>query len=103
MPFDSSGLDETGMHLLNAANYLEDHGWCQNTLINARGNVCLITAISINPNVDRSARRLLYYLVNRKGAADIQLWNDYPGRTKEEAIQALREAAFYKEKVDACV
>ena len=102
-----TNIDNVGMVLLEAADYIEWHGWCQDRVESPGGAVCALGAICHATN-DLVAQRLLAFsppniLARLKkviGVArldeswhDIQNWNDAPGRTKEEVVAALRGAA----------
>jgi hypothetical protein len=91
-------IDEVGKILLDAADYIERHGWCQKAYQNGLGNVCIIGALSqvVQWPDDRQGRvimeispRLKKYL----GATRVDNWNDALGRTKEQVVAALRGAA----------
>lgn len=89
--------------LLDAAQYIEAHGWCQGAMKSGH-RVCLFGAI-------REVNRCTYIevefeIVNmlRKaigddrdglndGSGTVASWNDAPLRTKQEVIDILRSAA----------
>jgi hypothetical protein len=74
--------------LLAAADYIEQHGWCQH-IGKINGHVCASVALNMVgcPNMSWLA---LTHLVGRS----IPRWNDAPGRTKEEVVAAMRKAAW---------
>lgn len=84
--------------LILAADYMDQHGLCQGAYM-AMGMVCAFGAMQmVAPsswtacNFDAPAKLLRDHL----GLADnkaIVAWNDAPGRTKDEVVVALREAA----------
>jgi hypothetical protein len=90
--------------LLDAADYIDAHGWCQNDLYSADGAVCLVGAIKASsgmpiddsrwhdyPNTALSLGKVEKFLrTDRRGAAG---WNDTPGRTAAGVTAALRECA----------
>ena len=108
-------IDEVGKILLEAANYIERHGWCQFRLATKQGEVCARGAIRrvLDISTDevhvltceeaKALGRLLEYLGQRglsdwndypgRTKAEVSFWNDYPGRTKEQVVAALRRAA----------
>jgi len=99
MPFDPSGLDTPGVLLLEAADYIEKNGWCQKMAYqhssNGMTSSCAIWALVLMrkgdfKNWDIAVNRLSTYTED----GNIPNWNDTPGRTKEEVVSALREAAF---------
>lgn len=109
-------LDETGKILMKAADYLEEHGHTKNRNVSHKGEVCLHGAINAAVYGDpRSSRhedecqnavvkRAFDYLTSRgvsgvrcsSGFYGMAEWNDMPERTKQEVVDALREAAFYQ-------
>lgn len=89
-------VDEVGQVLLDAADYIEKHGWCQGNYCDPLGRVCALGALNIVscgiPNhtegiAINAAIRLMWNL-------RITQWNDHPERTKEEVIAALRKVAL---------
>jgi len=100
-------LDEDGKVIWDVANYIEEHGWCQN-LYNAGKNVCILGAyralghiIEMNHNIERHpplkriASFLGYINLPLDGIAD---YNDTKGRTKKEVILMLKQAAKTRSK-----
>jgi hypothetical protein len=91
-------LDEVSLHLLRAADFMEQHGWCRNEYKNAKGNVCLWGAIALadgfvptpviggHPAVTR-----MYKVIHTNCMIN---WNDSECKSKEEAVAKLREAAY---------
>ncbi len=78
--------------LLDAASLIEQRGWCQGTA-ERDGALCMLRAIGIAaPSVDIlvAADKALVKLLNTRFG---QVWNDVPGRTKEEVVAMLRRAA----------
>ncbi len=75
--------------LLDAANYIEQHGWCQGAY---RGGsaVCPIRAIvTVDPFHEHGATlRMRKYV-----GGHVEAWNDAPGRTQDEVVGALRACA----------
>lgn len=102
-------LDEVGECLLRAADYIEKHGWCKNTLIDQEGRACLFGAVYIGANnkfklgqraaiaenrlylcaCDRVYNELDKIGAKGKGSE----WNDRPSTTKEDVIGVLKRAA----------
>lgn len=98
--------------LWDAANYIEEHGWCQNRLTDVRGRVCFQGALgkAIDPAVDLTAWRkpaqwphwglardanmaFIRHLGLSASKDETYLWNDAPDRTQEEVVTALRDCA----------
>lgn len=81
--------------LLDAAQYIRDHGWCQNELRNLSGNVCMVGSILFSNlqqcrnEIDPAKSRVMAHL----GNSSISRWNDTPGRTKEEVIAVMETVA----------
>lgn len=97
-------LETWRLHLLKAADLLESNGWCQYTYRDYRGQRCLMGALHDAswseqlddgfggrlPSVSHSLA--VGHLMCRLGGS-ISHWNDHPGRTQEEVVAVLREAA----------
>lgn len=76
--------------LLDAADYIRGHGWCQGRLENTRGMVCIVGALNkVIDSVD--ARNRAGIALTKALSYDPVKFNDTPGRTQEEVI-ALMEA-----------
>lgn len=104
-------LDDTGKVLLDAAGYIEEHGWCKRTLRARDGRVCAIGAIrmaaaatALEPQslaeevivaarIEQKVMSAAWRLSDHIGD-NVAIWNDRAKRTKEEVITALREAAI---------
>ena len=96
MLFDKKwGLDEVGMLLLAAADYMEEHGWCQGAYTRD-GKVCLIGALKevSSDNFEMSMIRLQKAIPFDKA---IPHWNDDVCKSKEGAVAKLREAAWLRD------
>jgi len=87
-------LDDASLHLLRAIDYIEKHGWCQGTSFGPNDTVCIWGALYRT----KTDTRLYFKASNRLrqliGDRSIPNWNDAKGRTKEEVIAKLREAAY---------
>lgn len=95
-------LDDASRLLLRAADIIESHGWCQNSYTSAGGKLCLLGAVKVarglTPEdaedtealVERACERVYVSL----GLRRVHIWNDEPGRTKEEVIAKLRSVAL---------
>jgi hypothetical protein len=90
-------IDEAGKILLDAADYIERHGWCQNVYANEFGNVCVMGAllhfVQWPDYPEGRAKEIMPRLTKYLGVTRVDNWNDAPGRTKEEVVAALRGAA----------
>ena len=78
--------------LLDAASLIEQRGWCQGTG-EREGALCMLRAIGVAAPSDDilvAACETLGKLLNTRFG---QVWNDVPGRTKEEVVAMLRRAA----------
>jgi hypothetical protein len=93
-------LDEIGRILVEAAEYLEEHGWIQGAGFADRDlpcpAACAMGAIEMAASASKSydlwvsaINRMQNYLHGKR----IDSWNDVKGRTKEEVIDTLRQAA----------
>lgn len=87
-------LDEIGLILDKAADYMEEHGMCATATKGPNGEVCFWRAImevcksvSSDPPVG-----IFAWLQNYLGE-DIVKWISRPETTKEMAVAALRSAA----------
>jgi len=79
-------LTNTEKTLLAAADYIEEHGWCQNRPVSG-GRVCALQALhSVKVTGVYDA---VLELERRIGSAIVS-WNDDPSRTKEQVISTMR-------------
>jgi hypothetical protein len=85
--------------LLRAAEIIEERGWCRAAYIE-NGRLCAVGAIataaegnafSLAPRVERAIRSFNDFI---GGSVRIEAWNDAPGRTQSEIVNALRSAAL---------
>jgi hypothetical protein len=101
-------VDEVGQVLLSAADYMDQHGWCQYLSRNGDGNVCIQGAIEAMQRIDASQQNISFQALCRLNEhlkrtepsfamSAPSEWNDNRCRSKEQAVAALREAAFVKE------
>lgn len=98
-------LDEVGKALMKVAGYIDEHGWCQHTMKDYHGKVCLSTAISdlfitgiiakdIISGVCETIEKHLTGKANGTWIMGTVKWNDAPERTKEEVTGLLRKLAY---------
>jgi hypothetical protein len=91
-------VDDIGRDLLAAADYIEEHGWCQGRPYLGE-SACVIGAVNIVTNGDKrlfETDRLRHAMerVHKTLGGSAISWNDNPTRTKEEVVSALRKAAY---------
>ena len=100
-------LTQTQQDLLAAADYLDLHGQ-GHKYDRSTGSVCIVGALSAaiggHPLFDvlfgsKRGKPALEVLANYLGA-NPATWNDERGRTKDEVVQAVREAAYSKGEKD---
>jgi hypothetical protein len=77
--------------LLAAADYIEEHGWCQGVMTAPDGSVCMLGAIVRCNSQDKLTAEAI--LVTHFRYSGVAARNDERGRTKEEVIAKLREVA----------
>jgi hypothetical protein len=79
--------------LLEAAKYIEEHGWTQRIDKDEQGRVCALGAIAeITPN-DSDVYELAWRCLRAYLKMPITWWNDEKGRNKEEVIDTMIKAA----------
>ena len=72
-----------------AADCIEEHGWCQGTIMDAEGRLCMVGAL-MKAGVDARGSGEVLWAWESKLNFDPPEWNDEEGRTKEEVIEFLR-------------
>lgn len=90
-------LDPIARTLLDAADDIDRHGWCQGVSRDIFGHICPWFAIHRNAGTVDSVcanGRLLNYLKLDAHHNAVTDWNDVPGRTQAEVTAALRGAAL---------
>ncbi len=81
--------------LLKAADILREYGWCQDAIEHPDGRRCALGAIAMAARVlglkeyFHAERAMEKMLPNET----VPSWNDAPGRTAEEVIEAMEKAA----------
>jgi hypothetical protein len=82
--------------LYAAADLIEEHGWCQHVPRDSHGHICVFTALLTDAPADawRACQALERYCGLTKPYY-VTRWNDMPGRTKDEVLNALRGAATF--------
>jgi hypothetical protein len=84
--------------LLDAAAYIEKHGWCQGNYWRD-GRSCAVGAIARvgrwgEQGAGHEARRMAYSKLERLTGQPIVHWNDAAGRSEAEVVYTLRKAAL---------
>lgn len=91
--------------LMAAADLIEQHGLAQDMFLSADGRYCAWGAINkavtgiaddaLNPLSGEAVSRLQKFLdrVEPHDVRSVTVWNDAYGRTADEVIEALRDAA----------
>jgi hypothetical protein len=96
--------DPASQMLWDAADYLEEHGWCQFRLRDKDNRVCAVGALqavarvrgwwSGEPGVAQRMRDHCVAVVRlRCIVGEVHVWNDVPGRRKKEVVDMLRQAS----------
>lgn len=70
---------------LAAVDLLETVGWCQGEYVSPDGKCCLLGALDT-----LNAPNAAYEPIEAR-IGEIWIWNDTPGRTKEEVIALLKD------------
>ena len=76
-------------------NYFDNHNWIQGKLFERRENdativgACLVGAIDMCTPLGETTAMLQKF--ERAVGCQLDVWNDAPGRTKEEVIQLIRK------------
>lgn len=107
-PLTETPLEPWRAVLLDAADYIEAHGWTAQTGRDRDGRVCAWIAIDSPTRLDKFpmtpeqrkrraagefAEEQFAAFVGVPGPSSIPIWNDTPGRTAAEVTAALRECA----------
>jgi len=79
-------------HLAKARELLEEKGWCQGTLRDEQGRLCVTGAIIVSSGGYPRLAYKMTDILSKKLGEDLTHWNDTFGRTKEEVIALLKEA-----------
>ena len=84
--------EEARRVLGKAADYITRRGWCQHEWFDIQDRACIGGAIHTfapSPEIEREAHRLVMEVVGQRW----DVWQDAPGRTKTEVLDALGQAA----------
>src|SRR5260221_14376056 len=89
-------LDEDGKVIWEVANYIEEHGWVQGGYDHGEA-VCILGAYKkLGLGHFHVSTKRIYSFIKSNGQYGIVDYNDTPGRTKEEVITMLKQAARSK-------
>ncbi len=91
-------LDAVGKVLWDAADHMQQYGWCRYSLYRSTGEVCVLGALEAvagNGRTFYATRRIVSFLGNASGVTQ---WNDRICRNADEAVALLRGAARHKEQ-----
>jgi hypothetical protein len=95
MPFDGT-MNPIVLELQTARGRLIERGWCQDSLLEKNGEVCLLGALGYQCSSDHAltpaARAIAQVLRLVHTSGSIALWNDDPRRTKAEVLAVLDQA-----------
>jgi|SRR5882672_2719018 len=91
-------VDEISQCFSRAADYLEQHGWCQYSYKNEMGQVCALGAIghamgTLTAPTEMQCVARFYKVHN----IDMVELNDTCGQTRDKIVHALRQAAMWRE------
>jgi len=108
--WEAKTLPSPSRILSDAADYMDEHGWCQHVSQDEQGRVCLLGAVMVTAGyTDRNEIRIVPILdrmdklaQNKALSCNILFdeWNDCVCSSKEEAVAFLREAAQLKDDND---
>lgn len=124
MPFDPlpthqtvQPLEEWRQVLLDAANIIQERGWCKHKLVGTKGQVCATGALVAvhlryippleldaaitrvwyeDTKITEAHRQLRVFLRLPKSAAALADWNNAPGMTKKRVIAAMVACALHQ-------
>ena len=86
--------------LLGAADYLEEHGWCQGVMKDKQGRCCANGAmfeVSVRGAPEEPKEYFFEaqeLLMDYTGTRTVSNWNDAEDRTVEEVVSTLRKVAL---------
>lgn len=88
MTYSAEYAEPIAVALDAAADYIDEHGWCQHTPNNEAGAVCIEGALCRVAGTWEAR----WLLVKDLGTA-ANVWNDMPGREQWEVTELLRDTA----------
>lgn len=91
--------------LRSAASMIEKRGWIQGAPV-TRDGVCALGAINLATDYSERCQEAVWTLAEYlelnnpvvPAAMKIPAWNDAPGRTKQDVVQAMEKAAAWAEE-----
>ena len=87
-------VDAVGQHLLDAANYMDEHGMCRHRGEDKDGAVCFVGALfKTNHDYRDAFRRLQRHL----GSNPFE-WLRYECKSKDDAVALMRAAAHAEDQ-----
>jgi hypothetical protein len=96
-----AGLRSEQRHMLEAAEIIKQHGWCQGSLLNARGQVCLLGAFQhLGLPCMPALNELALFIVGSRSTHpvatyhEIIKYNDTPGQTMPAIVRDLQYCAL---------
>jgi len=96
-------LDEASKLLLKAADLIEELGWCQHALSDAKGRLSMSGALmvahygvtkKVSDEDHEATIQAAWRKLRRNFYCAVPTWNDVPYRTKEEVVAKLRAVAL---------
>lgn len=88
------GLDTASKLLLRAAALIEERGLCQGVGTDGSGRLCMLAALGAVEGCGSWAVHEATGRMHKAVGWPCYLWNDVPGRTKEEVVAKLRAVAL---------
>ncbi len=79
--------------LLDAADYIDQHGWCQDVWEDADGRVCVYWAMRRANRYTESVQDVARGKMEGFLGQELTSWNDAEGRTRDYVTTALRSCA----------
>ena len=92
-------MDDIADQIDQAADYIQENGWCQGKIQDDDGRVCLMGAFgSVGVSYDaedavRGQLRLEGRMSSRRRTGDLLWWNDHRCASKRSAVTLLRRTA----------
>ncbi len=81
--------DPISRTLRRAADMIERQGWCQGQWADKHGRVCIMGALG-DTESDPAAFCAACHRLSTHLGQRLSMWNDEPGRTKDEVLAMLR-------------
>lgn len=84
-------INRTATTYMDAADILQKRGWTQGESVNDKGECCVVGALML-ANSNWAMYQPLKHVTNSKCIVN---WNDAKNRTRQQVIDALRDAASF--------